>query len=82
MLIEPEPTDSYHEPASVSVTRLVCQTLVVLTVLFGSGTLLWLRPEYATVAVAFIGVVIGACFGLVRLESFRRRRGRTPADGG
>jgi len=75
MLLERGSDDeSYHEPASVAVTRLVCQTLVVMTVLLGSGALLIARPEYSNVAIAFIGVVIGACFGLVRLESLRRRR--------
>jgi hypothetical protein len=74
MLVEPEQPDSYHEPTSVSITRLVCQTTVVMTVLVGSGALLIVRPEYSSVAVAFIGVCIGACFGLVRLDGLRRRR--------
>jgi len=83
MLLEPGGEDGYHEPSAVSVTRLICQTLVVLTVLLGSGVLLWLRPEYAHVAIAFIGVVVGACFGMVvRMESVRRRRGKASADGG
>lgn len=74
MLLESGSDETYHEPPSIAVTRLVCQTLVVMTVLLGSGVLLVLRPEYSNVAIAFIGVVVGACFGLVRLESLRRRR--------
>jgi hypothetical protein len=75
MLLEPSsPDDDYHEPATVSITRLVCQTLVVLAVLFGAGTLLLVRPEYSSAAIALIGVVVGACFGLVRFEGLRRRR--------
>jgi hypothetical protein len=61
------------EPTSVSITRLVCLTLVVLTVLFGGGLLLLVRPEYSNVAIALIGVVVGAAFGLV--TSSRPRRG-------
>ena len=74
MLLEPSsPDDAYHEPATVSITRLVCQTLVVLTVLLGAGTLLLVRPEYSSAAIALIGVVVGACFGLVRFQGLRRR---------
>lgn len=62
MLVEP-PSD--HEPTSVSITRLVCLTAVILTVLVGGGLLLLIRPEYSSVAIALIGVVIGASFGLV-----------------
>ena len=64
----------------MSVTRLVCQTLVVLAVLGGAGTLLLVRPEYSSAAIALIGVVIGACFGLVRFEGLRRRRDRADAS--
>jgi len=39
-----EPT-GYPEPTSVSITRLVCVTVVILTVLIGGGLLLLLRPE-------------------------------------
>lgn len=79
MLLERNsPDDDHHEPATVSITRLLCQTLVVLAVLFGAGTLLIVRPEYSSAAIALIGVVVGACFGLVRFEGLRRRRGRTP----
>jgi len=74
MLLERDDDESYHEPAPVSITRLICQTLVVLTVLFGAGTLLVFRPEYSSAAIALIGVVIGACFGLVRLDGIRRHR--------
>ncbi len=74
MLLEPSISDEgYHEPATVSITRLVCQTLVVLTVLLGAGTLLLVRPEYSSAAIALIGVVVGACFGLVRFQGLRRR---------
>ena len=74
MLLEPSSLDEdYHEPAAVSITRLVCQTLVVLAVLFGAGTLLLVRPEYSSAAIALIGVVVGACFGLVRFQGLRRR---------
>jgi hypothetical protein len=59
-----EPASDPETPA-VSITRLVCLTLVVLTVLVGGGLLLLLRPEYSNVAIALIGVVVGAAFGLV-----------------
>jgi hypothetical protein len=63
---------SYPEATSVSITRLICLTVVILLVLVGGGLLLLLRPEYANVAIALIGVVIGASFGLV---TSRPRRG-------
>ena len=78
MLLERGDEEGYHEPAAVSVVRLVCQTMVVLTVLFGAGTLLVFRPEYSSAAIALIGVVVGACFGLVRLDGIRRHR-RNPS---
>jgi hypothetical protein len=76
MLLESSSTeaDEYHEPPSIAVTRLVCQTLVVMTVLFSSLALLTFRPEYGSAAIALMGVVVGACFGLVRLDPMRRRR--------
>jgi len=58
-----EPTSS-PEPTSVSITRLICLTVVVLAVLCGGGVLLLLHPEHSTTAFALIGVVIGATFGL------------------
>jgi len=73
MLVEP---GSSPEPTSVSITRLVCLTAVVLTVLVGGGLLLLFRPEYSSVAIALIGVVIGASFGLVTTS--RRHRGHQP----
>lgn len=79
MLLESSNDEDYHEPASIAVTRLLCQTAVVLTVLLGSGLLLWLRPEYSSAALALIGVVVGACFGLVRLNRPPHRNGRTNA---
>jgi hypothetical protein len=59
-----EPTGS-PESTSVLITRLVCATVVVLTVLIGSGVMVLTHPEHANVAIALIGVVIGASFGLV-----------------
>jgi hypothetical protein len=80
MLLEPgSETEEYHEPTSVSITRLVCQTTVVLLVLIGSGVLLVVKPEYSSAALALIGVVVGASFGLVRFERLHRRRGKTNA---
>jgi hypothetical protein len=73
MLLQSSSTDEYHEPPSIAVTRLVCQTLVVLTVLCTSLGLLVYRPEYSSAAIALMGVVVGACFGLVRLDPGRRR---------
>jgi len=73
MLLEREAEEgTYHEPQLVSVVRLVCQTTVVLTVLVGAGLLLLVRPEYSSAAIALIGVVVGACFGLVRFDGLRR----------
>jgi uncharacterized YccA/Bax inhibitor family protein len=72
MLLERPTDDDYHEPQAVSIVRLVCQTTVVLVVLIGAGTLLFFRPEYSSAAIALIGVVVGACFGLVRFQGLRR----------
>jgi len=66
-----EPATS-PEPTSVSITRLVCLTLVILIVLLGGGLLLLFRPEYSSGAIALIGVVIGASFGLVTTSRPRR----------
>jgi hypothetical protein len=74
VLVEPS---SSPEPTSVSITRLVCLTLVVLAVLLGGGLLLLIRPEYSNVAIALIGVVVGASFGLV--SASRPRPGRDKA---
>ena len=74
MLLERREDEGYHEPQLVSVVRLVCQTTVVLTVLVGAGLLLLVRPEYSSAAIALIGVVVGACFGLVRFDGLRRRK--------
>jgi hypothetical protein len=63
---------SYPEPTSVSITRLVCLTAVILCVLVGAGILLLIRPEYANVAIALMGVVIGGAFGLVTTSRPRR----------
>jgi hypothetical protein len=65
-------TEEYHEPASVQITRLVCSAILALTVLVGAGVLLLIHPEYANVAIALIGVVVGASFGYVRAEGLRR----------
>jgi hypothetical protein len=70
MLVDTEP----NEPSSVVITRLLCLTTVVMTVLVGAGFLLFVRSEYANAAVALIGVVIGASFGMVRLDGTRRRK--------
>jgi hypothetical protein len=64
--------EEYHEPASVQITRLVCSAILALTVLVGAGVLLLIHPEYANVAIALIGVVVGASFGYVRAEGLRR----------
>jgi len=73
VLVEPS---SSPEPTSVSITRLVCLTLVVLAVLIGGGLLLLLRPEYSSVAIALIGVVVGASFGLVSAARPRPSQGK------
>jgi hypothetical protein len=74
MLTEPS---SSPEPTPVAITRLVCTTLVVLTVLIGAGMLLLIRPEYSNAALALIGVVIGASFGIVSANRPRRSRDHT-----
>ena len=71
-----EPT-GYPESTAVSITRLVCITLVVLTVLVGGGVLLLFYPQHANVAIALIGVVIGASFGLVSTSRPRHPRDRS-----
>lgn len=69
MLTEPL---NYTEPTAVAITRLVCLTVVVLTVLVGGGVLLVVYPQHASVAFALIGVVIGASFGLASVRRPRR----------
>ena len=64
-------TEEYHEPSTVAITRLVCSTILALTVLVGAGVMLLFHPEFANVCVAFIGVVVGASFGYVRSQAFR-----------
>jgi hypothetical protein len=72
--------EGYHEPVSVAIVRLVCLTTVALVVLLGAGLLLVLRPEYSSAAIALIGVIVGACFGLVGYGGLqRRRRGKDSA---
>jgi hypothetical protein len=65
--------DEYHEPVKLAITRLVCSTILALTVLIGAGVMLLVHPEYANAAIGFIGVVVGASFGFVGVRRSVRR---------
>lgn len=71
MLTEP---GAAPEPTAVAIVRLVCLTLVILTVLIGGGVMLLYYPQHASVAFALMGVVIGGAFGLSTRGFGRRER--------
>jgi hypothetical protein len=67
-------TEDWHEAASVTITRLVCQLLLSVGVLFGC---LWItinHPEDTGGAALAAGVILGAWFGIVREPTWRSKR--------
>jgi hypothetical protein len=70
------PSEEWHEPASVTITRMVCQVLVTLIVLAAGLLLVLIRPEYNAGVALVCGVVLGAWFviPLAFRPAPRRRR--------
>lgn len=75
-LTSPQSGDTdWHEPASVTVTRLICQAAVTLIVLGFSVILILTHPEYNAGVALVCGVVLGAWFVMPgNLGRVRRRR--------
>lgn len=71
----PDSGEEYREPASVTVTRLICQAVVTLIVLGFSVVLILTHPEYNAGVALVCGVVLGAWFVMPgNLGRVRRRR--------
>jgi uncharacterized membrane protein (UPF0136 family) len=69
--------EEWHEPASVTVTRLVCQAAVTLIVLGFSVFLILTHPEYNAGVALVCGVVLGSWFAVpaeLRRAGRRRRK--------
>lgn len=64
----------WHEAASVTITRLVCQFLLSVGVLGASLYLLLTHPEYTAGIALLAGVTLGAWFGISREPMLRARR--------
>lgn len=60
---EPKLGEDWHEAASVTVTRLICQLVIALVVLGGAVVILLNHPEFSNAALLCVGVVLGAYFG-------------------
>jgi hypothetical protein len=73
-----ESPDEWHEAASVTVTRLICQVLVTLTVLGASVLLVLTHPEYGAGIALVCGVVLGSWF--TGVPQGWRRGGRRRQD--
>jgi len=61
----PQP-DEWHEAASVTITRLLCQFALSVGTLFVALWLLLTHPEYATGEALIAGIILGSWFGVVR----------------
>jgi hypothetical protein len=70
----PEPLE-WHEAASVTITRLLCQFALSVGTLFVALWLLLNHPEYASGIALVAGLVLGAWFGVVREPFIGRRHG-------
>jgi hypothetical protein len=75
-----ESSDEWHEPASVTVTRLICQVIVTLTVLGASVLLVLTHPEYGAGIALVCGVVLGSWFTGVPQGWTRSRRRRQDSE--
>lgn len=64
----------WHEAASVTVTRLICQFLLSVGTLMVALLLLLTHPEYAAGIALVAGIVLGAWFGVVREPIWRSKR--------
>jgi hypothetical protein len=75
-----ETPDEYHEPASIQITRLVCQAAVTLIVLGFSVFLILTHPEYNAGVALVCGVVLGSWFAVPADLRLGRRRRRKDAE--
>jgi hypothetical protein len=66
--------DEWHEDASVTITRLICQFILSVGTLCVALWLLLTHPEYAAGIALVAGIVLGAWFGVVREPIWRARR--------
>lgn len=64
----------WHEAASVTITRLVCQFLLSVGTLVVALLLLLTHPEYNAGIALVAGIVLGAWFGVVREPIWRTKR--------
>jgi hypothetical protein len=66
---------AWHEAPSVTITRLVCQLVLALVVMFAAGLILLTHPEHSGSASLLIGIVLGSWFGISRspVRALRRR---------
>lgn len=64
---------SWHEAASVTITRLICQFALSVGTLFVALWLLLNHPEYSAGVALVSGIVLGTWFGVVREPMLRRR---------
>jgi hypothetical protein len=75
-----ESPEEWHEPASVTVTRLICQVIVTLTVLGASVLLVLAHPEYGAGIALVCGVVLGSWFTGIPQGWTRGRRRRQDSE--
>jgi hypothetical protein len=71
-----ESPEAWREPASVTVTRLICQVLVTLSVLAAGLLLVLTHPEYNTGVALVCGVVLGTWFAVPHELRWGRSRAR------
>lgn len=68
------PPDGWHEAASVTITRLLCQFALSVGTLVVALLLLLTHPEYSAGIALVAGIVLGAWFGVVREPIWRAKR--------
>lgn len=68
----PPPENGWHEAASVTITRLLCQFALSVGMLFVALWLLLNYPQYVGGEALIVGVILGSWFGVAR-EPIRRR---------
>ncbi len=64
----------WHEAASVTIVRLLCQFALSVGTLFVALWLLLTHPEYGAGIALVAGIVLGAWFGVVREPFLGGRR--------
>jgi len=65
---------AWHEAASVTITRLLCQFALSVGTLCVALWLLLNKPEYAAGVALVAGIVLGTWFGVVREPMLGGRR--------